>query len=408
VKLDLNHPRLGVAAAVFIASVAPLALDGCGFQERDLAVAPTLTEYSEPVPGPSTEGPMAILRAALQPLPDSVQFDPEKAALGRRLFHDPSLSIDGTLSCASCHSLDQGGADARRVSIGVHNQLGPINSPTVLNARYNFRQFWDGRAADLREQASGPMANPLEMGNTLENAVATIGRSEDYVARFRALYADGLTLNNLVDAIAVYEETLVTPSRVDRFLKGDIHALNQDELAGAELFVTQGCISCHQGVNVGGSSFQKVGTVRNYFADRGNPTVADNGRYNVTHNEADRFMFKVPTLRNVALTAPYFHDASQATLDDAVRTMARYQLGRDLDNAQVAHLVAFLRALTGEIPTSARLPANEVPQPIQGVLPATAVPGVPAVVTGAPRPAGAAAPTAAPRPTAPAAAPPHP
>lgn len=396
---SLLKNSLGRSLIVGLSAVAPLALAGCG----DLFFPPfigspsgtPLTEFSEPIPGPSAEGPLAVLRSAVSPLPEATAVNPARVTLGRRLFHDPILSGDGTLSCSSCHSLDHGGAEARVSSVGIRGQVGPINSPTVLNARYHFVQFWDGRAADLREQAGGPIANPGEMGSSLEAAVAALGRSPQYPALFAAAYSDGITADNLRDAIAAYEETLVTPSRVDRFLKGDEHALSADERAGAELFVSTGCVTCHQGVNFGGTSFQRMGAVRNYFAERGTPlTEADNGRYNRTHNEADRHFFKVPTLRNVALTGPYLHDGSRATLDDAVRVMARYQLGRELTAEQVAHLVSFLTALTGELPADARLPAGELPPSAAPVAAPVAAPGAPAAAPAAPaaaRPAAAAA-----------------
>lgn len=400
---------MGRALIVGASATAPLALAGCG----DFHLPPPigggtgtpLTEYSEPITGPGAEGPAAILRSAVTPLPEVVVTNPAKVALGRRLFHDPILSGDGTVSCASCHSLDRGGADGRRVSLGIHNQPGPINSPTVFNARFNLAQFWDGRAADLREQAGGPMANPIEMGSTVENAATSVGRSPQYVEMFRQVYGGPVTGENLRDAIAAYEETLVTPSRFDRWLKGDEHALSPEERAGADLFVTTGCITCHQGVNLGGTSFQRMGAVRNYFAERGTPlTEADNGRYNVTHNEADRHFFKVPTLRNVALTAPYFHDGSRGTLDEAVRAMAHFQLGRELSDEQVSRIVAFLNSLTGTLPDSARLPPGELPPP-PAPGPGPAVTGVPAgaAAPNVVRPVGTGAPAAA-RPAAPPAA----
>ena len=220
-------------------------------------------------------------------------------------------------------------------------------------------------------------SNPGEMGNTWDNVVATLNRSDAYPALFRAAYADGVTAGNVRDAIATYEETLVTPSRFDRWLKGDEAALTADERTGAELFVSTGCVTCHQGVALGGTSFQRMGAVQDYFAFRGTPlTEADNGRYNVTHNESDRHFFKVPTLRNVALTGPYLHDGSRDTLAETVRVMGRFQLGRTLDDGQVNHLVAFLNALTGELPADARLPPGELPPP-------AAVPAAPGPVASA-------------------------
>jgi cytochrome c peroxidase len=407
-------PSFGLALALGASVVGSLALAGCNNVHLPPPIGDgtgtPLEQYSEPIAGPALDGPLAVLRSAVQPVPESTVRDPAKVRLGRRLFHDPILSADGTVSCASCHALDHGGAEGRRTSLGIRGQVGPINSPTVLNARFHIAQFWDGRAADLREQAAGPVANPGEMGNTWDAVVATLNRSTAYPELFRAVYADGVSAVNTRDAIAAYEETLVTPSRFDRWLKGDEAALTADERAGAELFVSTGCVTCHQGVALGGTSFQRMGAVQDYFAARGTPlTEADNGRYNVTHNETDRHFFKVPTLRNVAQTAPYLHDGTQATLEETVRVMGRFQLGRTLDDTQVARLVSFLNALTGELPADARLPEGELPPPpppptptpAAGVPSALGAPGVarPAVAPIA-RPAGAVA-----RPAAPAARP---
>ena len=281
-----------------------------------------------------------------------------KVALGRRLFFETRLSGDGTLSCASCHSLDHGGAEPRVTSLGIGGVAGPINSPTVLNSSLNFAQFWDGRAADLREQARGPVTNPIEMGTSFDRVVATLTADASYAADFSAQYADGITEANIVDAIAVYEAALITPGRFDDFLRGDQTALSADERAGYELFIGLGCASCHRGRNLGGTMYQRLGVVREYFGRNLGRLVteADNGRFNVTHNESDRHRFKVPTLRNIELTAPYFHDGSKATLGEAVLAMGSYQLGRDFDTEQVRLVVAFLGALTGRLPTFARMP----------------------------------------------------
>jgi cytochrome c peroxidase len=297
------------------------------------------------------------VRAAAEPLPEP-RANMTKVALGRRLFFDARLSGDGTLSCASCHSFDYGGAEPRVTSLGIGGAVGPINSPTVLNASLNFVQFWDGRAASLRDQARGPVTNPLEMGSSFDRVVATLTADAQYVADFRALYADGITETNIVDAIAEYEAALITPAPFDRFLRGDEAALSPDERAGYEMFTAVGCTSCHRGANLGGTMYQRLGVVRDYFgSDLGRPlTEADNGRFNVTRKETDRHRFKVPTLRNIALTAPYFHDGSRATLDEAVRMMGKLQHGRDLDSEQVRLIVVFLGALTGELPEFARMP----------------------------------------------------
>jgi cytochrome c peroxidase len=321
---------------------------------------------SEPTPAEPDE-PQAVAAEAehkqeaakpaepILPLPDSVVVDMDKVLLGRALYHDTVLSGDGTVSCATCHSLDHGGAEPRKTSIGIKGQVGPINSPTVLNASYNFVQFWDGRAKDLREQAAGPVANPIEMGANWEGVVERVSKKKDYVARFAKLYEDGVTKENITDAIAEYEKSLITPSRFDAYLKGDLTAITDAEKKGYETFKEVGCTACHTGILAGGTMFQKLGLVKDYFKERGSPlTEADLGRYNVTKNDFDKHFFKVPTLRNVELTAPYLHDGSQDTLEGTVRIMGEYQLGRELTDAQVNSIVVFLKSLTGELPEHAR------------------------------------------------------
>lgn len=311
----------------------------------------------------SPETPAAPQPEPIEALPE-VDVSMDKVVLGRRLFHDPILSGDGTVACVTCHSLDHGGAEPRRTSTGIGGQVGPINSPSVLNAHFNFRQFWDGRASDLQDQAGGPVENPLEMGTTFAEAIERLKLDEWYVARFAAVYAgeDTITKQNITDAIAEYERSLITPSPVDRYLGGDESALNAQQLRGYATFKEVGCQACHRGVNVGGGTYQKMGAVEDYFELRGGElTDADMGRFNVTQDEADRHFFKVPTLRNVADSGPYFHDGSEADLGGAVRTMARVQLGQRLEDAQVADIVAFLGALSGDLPAHAALPADETP-----------------------------------------------
>jgi cytochrome c peroxidase len=258
--------------------------------------------------------------------------------------------------------LDHGGAEPRRVSTGIRGQQGPINAPTVLNAALNFVQFWDGRAADLQRQAEGPVANPIEMGAQWPQVVERVRAEATYVSAFTAAgYADGVTQANITAAIAEYERSLRTPSRFDQHLLGDESALSDQERRGYEAFKSVGCPSCHSGPGIGGTTYQRMGAVRNYFADRGNLTEADNGRFNVTHQEGDRHMFKVPLLRNVENTAPYLHDGTQATLPDVVRVMGRYQLGMDLSQNQIDDITAWLRSLTGELPANAREPASAAP-----------------------------------------------
>lgn len=286
----------------------------------------------------------------IQPLPEAVEFDAAKAELGRELYFDKRLSGDGTLNCASCHSLDKGGCDQAPVATGIDGQKGPINSPTVLNSRYNLAQFWDGRAADLQAQAAGPVANPIEMGATWPDVVAKLSADADFVARFTAVYPEGVSEATVTNAIAEYEKTLVTPNdALDRYLKGDDAALTDEAKAGLALFLDTGCATCHVGKALGGRSYEVMGRRAAYFADPAKTTAVDRGRYNVTKRSEDFHRFKVPLLRNVAETHPYFHDASAPDLATAVRTMARVQHGVDLTDAQVTELVAFLESLTGEL-----------------------------------------------------------
>ena len=286
----------------------------------------------------------------VQPLPREIELDPRKVALGARLFRDPRLSADGSVSCASCHALDSGGADGRKRPVGIGGRAGTVNTPTVLNSGFAFRQFWDGRAASLEEQIDGPLKSPIEMGSTWELVLERISADPDYRSAFEGIYPNGVDEPNVKDAIAIFERSLITPdSRLDRYLRGEIQALRPSERRGYELFKQYGCVGCHQGILLGGNMFQRLGIVRDYFADRGGIEPADLGRYNVTGDEADRHVFKVPSLRNVALTAPYFHDGSAPTLEEAIRVMARYQLGREISGPEVQSIAAFLGALTGEL-----------------------------------------------------------
>ena len=283
----------------------------------------------------------------IQPIAPAVVKDHAIVELGKNLFFDPRLSKSGFISCNSCHNLATGGADNLVSSIGHKWNIGPINSPTVLNAKYNFVQFWDGRAKDLKDQAGGPIANPGEMASTHELALAVLDSIPGYRAEFKTVYGkDKIDIDSVTDAIAAFEETLVTPnSPFDKWLNGDDHALTASAKAGYDLFKEKGCISCHMGAAVGGTSFQKMGLVNAYTRDT--KTI---GRMAVTKKEADKFFFKVPVLRNIELTAPYFHDGSVWTLEEAVDVMAWHQLGIKLKTEERTNIVAFLKSLTGEQP----------------------------------------------------------
>ena len=289
----------------------------------------------------------AAEKEPISPIPAAVITQPAMVELGKKLFFDPRLSKSGFISCNSCHNLSMGGSDNLTSSIGHQWQQGPINSPTVLNSSMNLAQFWDGRAKDLQEQAGGPIANPGEMAFTHELAINMLASIPAYRSEFKAAFkAEPIDIGQVTLAIADFEETLVTPnSRFDQWLVGKTDAITKDELAGYQLFKTSGCVACHNGVAVGGNSFQKMGVVEPYKA-----TNDAEGRFAVTGKDADRFNFKVPTLRNVELTYPYFHDGGADTLSEAVDTMGRLQLGRKFTNDENGKIVAFLKTLTGDQP----------------------------------------------------------
>ena len=293
--------------------------------------------------------PCAQAAEPIRPIPETVDADPAKVALGRALFHEPLLSKDSSISCASCHDLREGGDDGRRVSIGIEGKEGVINAPTVFNAGLNFKQFWDGRAKTLEAQVDGPIQSPIEMGSLWPEVVAKLAGHPDYHRQFQAIYPDGINRKSIKDALGQFMRSLVTPnSRFDRWLGGEEAALSAKERHGYALFKSYGCVSCHQGANVGGNMFQVFGVINEYFKRRGNITEADLGRYNVTGNDADRHSFKVPSLRMAAMTAPYLHDGSAATLRDAVDAMFEFQLGREAPEEDKEAIVAFIRTLAGE------------------------------------------------------------
>jgi cytochrome c peroxidase len=284
----------------------------------------------------------------IQPIEAAKIKNPAMVELGKKLFFDPRLSKSGFISCNSCHNLSMGGTDNLKTSIGDHWHEGPINAPTVLNSSMNVAQFWDGRAADLKAQAGGPIANPGEMGFSHELAVDVLQSIPGYVAEFKTVFGnDKVTIAEVTKAIAAFEETLVTPnSRFDKWLKGDKKALSAEEAAGYKLFKDSGCVACHNGPAVGGNSYQKMGVVEPYKTNN-----KAEGRSAVTGKDADRFNFKVPMLRNVELTYPYFHDGEAATLHQAVETMGRIQLGKTFSDEENAKIVAFLKTLTGDQPS---------------------------------------------------------
>ncbi len=300
----------------------------------------------------------------VQPIQAHKPKNPAMVELGKKLYFDPRLSMSGFISCNSCHNLSRGGTDNLQTSIGHNWQQGPINAPTVLNSSLSLAQFWDGRAPDLKAQAGGPIANPGEMAFTHELAVDVLNSIPAYKAEFKKVFGkDKANIDMVTDAIAAFEETLVTPdSRFDKWLKGDKKALTKQEKAGYDLFKNSGCTACHYGPALGGLSFQKMGLVKEYDTKNKSQGVAG-----LTGKDADRMKFKVPTLRNVEMTYPYFHDGAVWTLEEAVDIMGRLQLGRTYSKEEIAQIVAFLKTLTGKQPDF-KLPilppsTNDTPRP---------------------------------------------
>lgn len=284
--------------------------------------------------------------------------------LGKKLYFDKRLSKSGFISCNSCHNLSMGGTDNLKTSVGHNWQQGPINAPTVLNSSMNIAQFWDGRATDLKEQAGGPIASPTEMAFTHTLVIDVLSSIPQYVTEFKLAFGtDSITIDHVTQAIAEFEKTLVTPnSRFDKWLQGNKDALTEKELAGYQIFKLSGCALCHNGVSVGGNSFQKMGVIEPYKTES-----TAQGLSSVTGKDSDRFKFKVPTLRNVELTYPYFHDGEAETLTEAVDIMGRLQLGKEFTQDENARIVAFLMTLTGDQP-SFMLPmlppsTDKTPQP---------------------------------------------
>lgn len=355
----LKVSLVGALPAALVAAVTLTACKNEGAETKATAPAASVSAAATPAP-PSDEIDPAQLQA-FGPLPEVFEskdnpLTEEKVTLGRALFHEPRLSITKTISCNTCHNVDTFGVDGKPQSEGHNKKLGTRNSPTVYNAAGHFAQFWDGRKPTVEEQATGPILNPVEMGMPDEkNVVAELRleASPGYVAMFKKAFPgekDPVSFANVGKAIGAFERRLVTPSRWDKFLKGDKAALTADEKRGFNTFVKTGCTACHNGVLVGGGMFQKLGLLAPW------PKTDDQGRYEVTKNDADKMMFKVPSLRNVEKTAPYFHDGSVATLPEAVKLMAKHQLGKELSEGDVTAIVTWLKALTGELPKAYAAP----------------------------------------------------
>lgn len=287
-----------------------------------------------------------LLAEPIRPLPQASGANPARAALGRALFYDLRLSRDNNQSCASCHQLNRGGADARALSLGAGGVLNRFNTPTVYNSTFNFRQTWTGRHSTISGLLDHVISRPSGLASSWEMVASRLTGDEVVTRQFNAVYGADASPAMLKDALGQYLKSLTTPSRLDRYLRGDKGAISNDEKAGYAKFKSFGCVSCHQGINVGGNMFQRFGVMREPAAGAG--IAVDQGRFELTGRESDRRMFRVPSLRNVALTAPYFHNGSVATLDEAVDAMFKYQLGRDASPADRALVVAFLKTLSGE------------------------------------------------------------
>ena len=287
---------------------------------------------------------IVIAQELITPIPYISDYNYKKALLGKKLFFDVRLSRNNTISCASCHLIEDGGDDNNKVSLGIDGKIGTRNSPTVLNARYNSTQFWDGRANNLQDQVKGPIHNPVEMGSNFKEVISKLKKDKDYPKEFLRLYKDGIIPLNITDAISEFEKTLTTPNApFDKFLRGDKKALDKNELQGYKLFKEYGCISCHNGINIGGNLIQKIGVMENF-------NTLDFGKFNITKDEKDRFYFKVPSLRNIELTAPYFHNGETKTLKSAVEQMIIYQIGYPLEDEEVENIIKFLKTLNGDTP----------------------------------------------------------
>ena len=302
-------------------------------------------------------------QATFKPLPDLAEmqkvrpFTEEQVKLGQQLWYETRLSKGNTVSCNSCHNLATAGMDNMPTSAGHKSQFGARNSPTALNAALLGSQFWDGRAADVEEQAGGPLLNPVEMANATEaDAAAKIAGIPEYQEKFKAAFPEdgAVSLKNITTALGAFERTLLTPTRWDDYLKGNVSALSEQERKGVRAFMDNGCMSCHSGVNLGGTMFQKFGLVDGPYWKHIDDPKHDKGRADVTKKAEDEFFFRVPGLRNVERTYPYFHNGSVWELDKAVNIMAKAQLGKTLASEDTENIVAFLKALSGNVPESAR------------------------------------------------------
>ena len=368
----MNKTLLGSLIATLL-----LGLSACGDKNQSADTQPAASAASAAQTAASTatasaaydnsgasEADLALLAQAqqvFQPLPAKAERDAHLPAteaqieLGRALWYEPRLSRGNTVSCNSCHNLATGGVDNLPTSQGHQGQFGGRNSPTALNAALLGSQFWDGRAKDVEEQAGGPLLNPVEMANVSEEAVVNkIKDIPEYQAMFQAAYNSDVNFKNITEAIAAFERTLLTPTRWDEYLQGNIAALNEQERRGVKAFIDNGCIACHSGVTLGGNSFQKFGLVDGPYWKFTGSKAHDEGRFDVTQAADDKFVFRVPGLRNVEKTYPYFHDSSVWELEKAISIMGQAQLGKQLPENEVKDIAAFFGTLSGKVPEFAR------------------------------------------------------
>jgi cytochrome c peroxidase len=337
--------------ALGLAVAALAAFAGCGDEEDIPDFGPPPAHTAHTAPAANTLNPRLLRR--FQPLPEPPVSNPLVVELGKQLFYEPRLSRHGDVSCNTCHPLSEFGVDHAPTSRGNEGQLGARNTPTVLNAGLQVAQFWDGRATSLTDQVTGPLYNSVEMGLAGPDQVVTVLGKAGYRASFAAAFPDDrepLTFDRFAFALASFERTLLTPSRWDRYLAGDTSALTPDEVAGAKLFADTGCVQCHTGTLVGGAMFQHVGVAEPW------PNQADQGRYDVTRLDTDRMVFKVPSLRNVTRTAPYFHDGRAKELPDAIRMMGRYQVGVELTDDEIVSIARWLATLESPLPATVTTP----------------------------------------------------
>ncbi|MCL2725755.1 MAG: cytochrome-c peroxidase [Polyangiaceae bacterium] len=362
------HSNLRIAYPLLVLGASFVAL-GC--EEKKAVPTSTAPKEATSVMSESAHPKTGTINraalAAFAPLPSTMlpasgSISDDEVALGKKLYFDPRLSKNQDISCNTCHLLDKYGVDGTPTSTGHKGQHGTRNAPTVYNAALHSLQFWDGRAKDVEEQALGPILNPVEMAMKNQDAVLAVLKSiPEYVTEFKKAFPadkDPVTYANVGKAIGAFERTLTTPSRWDKYLAGDDHALTEEERAGLAKFLETGCNACHTGVDVGGREFMKLGQAKPWPTE-----IEDNGRFDVTKDPADKHLFKVPSLRNVEKTAPYFHNGSVKTLDEAVKLMATHQLGKDLSTEDVASIVTFLKSLTGELP---KLEKPELPKSTAG------------------------------------------